>query len=209
MAQRGRTSGRQAGKPAQTSRPVPVRLAPVDITAVTKVVQPAVLEAGYELEDLGVRAVGRRYQVRVVIDGDGGLGLDVIAEVSRAISRALDDAEEAGRELFPGEYQLEVSSPGVDRPLTKPQHWRRNVGRLIKVKVAEKTLTGRLTTADDQGITLEVAGITHRLRFDQLGPGRVQIEFSRLEEISDAEMTEFSDDGEDDGDDGDEVEEER
>jgi ribosome maturation factor RimP len=176
---------------------------------VTKVVQPAVAATGYELEELGVKAVGRRYQVKIVIDGDGGLGLDAIADVSRAISRALDDAEESGRELFPGEYQLEVSSPGVDRPLTKPQHWRRNVGRLIKVKVAEKTLTGRLTAANDQGITLEVSGIAHRLGYAQLGPGRVQIEFSRLEEISDAEMTEFSDDLDDeDGDDGD-VEEER
>ena len=212
MAQRGRTSSRQAGRPAQASRPAPARLAPVDITAVTKVVQAAVLETGYELEDLGVKAVGRRYQVRIVIDGDGSLGLDAIAEVSRAISRALDDAEESGRELFPGEYQLEVSSPGVDRPLTKPQHWRRNVGRLIKVKVAEKTLTGRLTAANDQGITLDVAGISHRLTLDQLGPGRVQIEFSRLDEIPEAEMMEFSDDGEDDdddSDDGDEAEEER
>jgi ribosome maturation factor RimP len=79
------------------------------------------------------------------------------------------------------------------------------VGRLIKVRVAEKTLTGRLTAADDQGITLEVAGIAHRLDFAQLGPGRVQVEFSRMEEISDAEMLEFSDDPQD----GDEVEEER
>jgi ribosome maturation factor RimP len=164
-----------------------------------------VVEAGCDLEELAVKAVGRRYQVKVVIDGDGGLGLDAIAEVSRAISRALDDAEESGRELFPGEYQLEVSSPGVDRPLTKPQHWRRNVGRLIKVKVAEKTLTGRLTAANEQGITLEVSGIAHRLGFSQLGPGRVQIEFSRLEEISDSEMTEFSDDLEED----DDVEEDR
>ncbi|GIH06001.1 hypothetical protein Rhe02_40680 [Rhizocola hellebori] len=205
MAQRGRTSGRQTGKPAPASRPAPPRLAPVDVTALTKVVQPAVIEAGYELEELSAKPVGRRHQVKVVIDGDGGLGLDVIADVSRAISRALDDAEEAGVQLFPGEYQLEVSSPGVDRPLTKPQHWRRNVGRLIKVKVAEKTLTGRLTAANDQGITLEVSGIAHRLGFVQLGPGRVQIEFSRLEEISDAEMTEFSDDLGDDED----VEEER
>ncbi len=204
MAQRGRPSGRQSGKPTQASRPSPPRLTPVDVTSVTKVVQPAVIQTGYELEELGVKAVGRRYQVKVVIDGDGGLGLDAIAEVSRAISRALDDAEESGRELFPGEYQLEVSSPGVDRPLTKPQHWRRNVGRLIKVKVAEKTLTGRLTAANDQGITLEVSGIAHRLGFTGLGPGRVQIEFSRLEEISDSEMTEFSDESEDD-----DVEEER
>jgi ribosome maturation factor RimP len=177
---------------------------------VTKVVQPAVIGAGYELEELGIKAVGRRYQVKIVIDGDGGLGLDAIAEVSRVISRALDDAEDSGREFFPGEYQLEVSSPGVDRPLTKPQHWRRNVGRLIKVKVAEKTLTGRLTAANDQGITLEVSGIAHRLGYAQLGPGRVQIEFSRLEEISEAEMTEFSDDAQDgDGAEGDDLEEER
>jgi ribosome maturation factor RimP len=166
----------------------------VDVANVRSVIETAVLGAGYELEDLAVKPVGRRYLVRAVIDGDGGLGLDAIARVSRAVSQSLDDAESSGRELFPGEYQLEVSSPGVDRPLTKAAHWRRNVGRAVKVKVGDKTLTGRVSTANEQGVTLDVGGVEHRLRLDELGPGRVQIEFSRLEEIADEELEEFADD---------------
>jgi ribosome maturation factor RimP len=182
----------------------------VDVARVRSVIEAAVVGAGYELEDLAVKPVGRRYLVRAVIDGDGGLGLDVIAEVSRAVSRSLDDADEAagaGRELFPGEYQLEVSSPGIDRPLIKVAHWRRNIGRTVKVKVGDKTLTGRVTAANEQGVTLDVGGVVHRLRHDELGPGRVQIEFSRLDEVADEELEEFDDTS--DGDVGDEDEEER
>lgn len=199
MAQRRRPGGRQAARPAVTTR-APVT-APVDVVAVRAIVEPAVLGAGYELDSLSVKPVGRRHLMRVVIDGDGGLGLDVIADVSRVISRALDDAEQTGRQLVPGEYQLEVSSPGVDRPLTKPAHWRRNVGRTVKVKInpsgtGERVYTGRVTAANDDGITLDVEGIAHRFGYDDLGPGRVQIEFNRLDEISDAELEEFDDDEE-------------
>jgi ribosome maturation factor RimP len=191
MAQRGRS---RVSPPARASLP------PVDASKVRSVIEAAVVDAGYELEDLAVKPVGRRHLVRAIIDGDGGLGLDAIAKVSRAVSQALDDAETKGRELLPGEYQLEVSSPGVDRPLTTPAHWRRNVGRTVKVKVGDKTLTGRVSTANEQSVTLDVGGAEHALRFDKLGPGRVQIEFSRLEDIADEELEEFSDVGDDDED---------
>jgi ribosome maturation factor RimP len=171
-------------------------VAPVDVAPIRAVVERAVTGEGYELDSLSVKPVGRRHLVRVTIDGDGGLGLDVIAEVSRAISAALDAAEETGKQLIEGEYQLEVSSPGVDRPLTTPAHWRRNTGRLVKVKSGERVYTGRVVTADGQGITLEVAGVAHRLGYGDLGPGRVQIEFSRLDEVADDELAEFEDEEE-------------
>jgi ribosome maturation factor RimP len=194
MAQKGRFGGRQPGRRSSRAsapaRPVE-RPAPVDVSAVRAVVEPAVLGAGYEVDTLTVKPVGRRQLVKVTIDGDGGLGLDAIADVSRAISQALDAAEETGKQLIGGEYQLEVSSPGVDRPLTTPAHWRRNIGRLVKVKAGERVQTGRVTAADEEGITLEVAGTAHRFGYRDLGPGRVQVEFNRLEEISDAELEEF------------------
>ena len=69
--------------------------------------------------------------------------------MSRAVSAALDAAEEAGDAVVPGEYVLEVSSPGVDRPLTEPRHWRRNVGRLVAVTVTgEGQVTGRVVAAE-------------------------------------------------------------
>jgi ribosome maturation factor RimP len=116
--------------------------------------------------------------VRVLVDADGGINLDDVAVVSRDISAALDAAEEAGGEVLAGEYQLEVGSPGVDRALTEPRHWRRNVGRLVAVR----GLTGRVTAADDNGIVLDVAGTPRELTYAELGPGKVQIEFKRLDE---------------------------
>jgi ribosome maturation factor RimP len=197
VAQKGRVGGRQAQRPDRKSAaPRPVRVAPVDVAPVRAVVEQAVTGEGYELDSLSVKPVGRRHLLRVTIDGDGGLGLDVIADVSRAISAALDAAEETGKQLIEGEYQLEVSSPGVDRPLTTPAHWRRNTGRLVKVKAGERVFTGRVVTADEQGITLDVAGVAHRLDYRDLGPGRVQVEFSRLEEVTDDELAEFEDEEE-------------
>lgn len=182
--------GREAAA-ARQARP-----AVIDVAAIRAVVEPAVAREGYEIDALSVKPVGRRHLVRITIDGDGGLGLDVIADVSRAISAALDAAEETGKQLIEGEYQLEVSSPGVDRPLTTPAHWRRNTGRLVKVKAGERVYTGRVVTADEEGITLEVAGTVHRLDYRDLGPGRVQIEFNRLDEVSDDELAEFEDEEE-------------
>src|SRR5690606_40537576 len=122
------------------------------------VIEPVVVNAGYDLENVSVSRVGRRHIVRVIIDADGGVTLDNVAEVSRAVSKALDAAEEREGELVAGEYQLEVSSPGVDRPLTLPRHWRRNVGRLVRVTAGERQVTGRVIAADDAGVTLDVDG---------------------------------------------------
>jgi ribosome maturation factor RimP len=127
--------------------------------------------------------------VRVLVDADGGINLDGVAVISRAISAALDEAEETGGEVLAGEYQLEVGSPGVDRPLTLPRHWRRNVGRLVTVN----GLTGRVTAADDQGIVLD----DREIGYADLGPGKVQIEFKRLDEADFGDEDDFSDGEED------------
>jgi ribosome maturation factor RimP len=157
------------------------------------VVEPVVGEAGYDLEDLTISRAGRRFVVRVVVDKDGGLDLDAVADMSRAVSAALDAVEESGDELVSGEYQLEVSSPGVDRPLTLPRHWRRNIGRLVKVG----PLTGRVVGVDDAGVMLDVAGERTAIAHGDLGAGRVQVEFNRVDEVADDELAEFDDDDED------------
>jgi ribosome maturation factor RimP len=153
------------------------------------VIEPVVAEAGYDLEDITLSRAGRRHLLRVLVDADGGITLDDIAAVSREISAALDAAEEAGGEVLAGEYQLEVGSPGVDRPLTAPRHWRRNVGRLVTVGGR----TGRVLAADDEGIVLDVDGTSHELAYADLGKGLVQIEFKRLDEA------EFDEDDEGEG----------
>ena len=144
--------------------------------------QPVVSAEGYDLEDLSVTAAGRRSLIRVTVDGDDGIDLDGIATVSRAVSEALDAAEPNGA-AFAGPYVLEVSSPGVDRPLTESRHWRRGVGRLVCVPVGrpgeQVERTGRIFAADEQGLTLDVEGQPCRYGWDEVGTGRIQVEFSR------------------------------
>ncbi|MGY1688300.1 ribosome maturation factor RimP [Geodermatophilus sp. SYSU D00867] len=147
--------------------------------------------AGYDLEELVVTPAGRRSVVRVVVDRDEGVSLDDVAEVSRAVSAVLDEND---GELGRAPYVLEVTSPGVDRPLTEPRHWRRNTGRLVTVTVgpagAAEQVTGRVTAVDDEGVTLAVEpkarpGARKRpptprqVSWAELGSGRVQVEFGR------------------------------
>ncbi|MCU1588339.1 MAG: hypothetical protein JWN31_1832 [Frankiales bacterium] len=141
---------------------------------------PVVEAAGHDLEDVTLSPAGKRQVVRVVVDKDGGSTLDDIAEVSRAVSDVLDTAEEHEPELLGGAYVLEVSSPGVDRRLTLPRHWRRNTGRLVAAILADgSTLTGRVLSADDLEVVLDVDGTEHRLLPAELTSGAVQVEFSR------------------------------
>jgi ribosome maturation factor RimP len=162
--------------------------AKVSSERITALIEPAVTAAGMDLESVRVTIAGRRRLVRVVVDSDHGVSLDDAADVSREVSAALDAADALGE--MP--YTLEVSSPGVDRPLTTPSHWRRAAGRLVKVKVTGKSIVeGRVLTADSDGVTLEVAGARRRFHYGELGgPGTIQIEFGR---VADAELEEFSD----------------
>ncbi|SHM42450.1 ribosome maturation factor RimP [Cryptosporangium aurantiacum] len=143
---------------------------------IVALVEPVVNAAGYDLEEVAVNQAGRRTVVRVVVDTDGGITLDDIAAVSRDVSSALD---EDGSSFGSGPYTLEVTSPGVDRPLTEPRHWRRNVGRLVTVRIGDKSLTARITEVDDQGVHLTDDRGVRTATFAELGPGKVQVEFAR------------------------------
>jgi ribosome maturation factor RimP len=156
-----------------------------------EVIEPVVARQGVDLEEITVRRMGRRYLVRVTVDTDGGVTHDDLSEVSRAVSAALDEAEERSGDITPGPYTLEVSSPGVDRPLTQPRHWHRNVGRLVSVRVAGRPVTGRVIATDARGVSLDVDGSRVDATFEELGPGRVQVEFTRLAELTDEELGEF------------------
>jgi ribosome maturation factor RimP len=146
-------------------------MSPLSPARLRELVEPVVVEAGYDLEDLGVTKAGRRSVVRVVVDADGGVDLDAVAEVSRAISRSLDEADPLGEQP----YVLEVTSPGVDRPLTHPRHWKRNVGR----KVTAGDVTGRIREVTDDGVVIDVKGDVETISFDDLPQGQVVVEFSR------------------------------
>jgi len=172
-------------------------------------IEPVVEQAGYDLEELVVTPAGRRSVVRVVVDREQGVTLDDIAEVSRAVSEVLDANDDGmGRP-----YVLEVTSPGVDRPLTERRHWQRNIGRLVTVTVGPAggtdEITGRVTGVDDAGVALAVEARgkpgakkrppTPRLvPWAQLGAGRVQVEFGRADDVADEIVDDAGDDIEDD-----------
>jgi ribosome maturation factor RimP len=131
---------------------------------------------GLDLEAVDLSSAGKRRVLRVAIDKDGGVTMDDIADATREVSRVLDETDAMG----PQAYTLEVSSPGVDRPLTLPRHWRRNTGRLVKVVLDEgDPVTGRITGTDDTGAVLDVDGAEHRVDYAAVKKAKIQIEFKK------------------------------
>jgi ribosome maturation factor RimP len=162
-----------------------------------ELVAPEVAAVGYDLEDLSVTAAGKRSVVRVVVDKDGGVTLDDVADVSRTISDVLDRVDETDPGLLGATYVLEVSSPGVDRPLTEPRHWRRNVRRLVAATLRDGApVTGRVVAADEQGVTLDVDGTEQVLAYADLVRGNVQVEFGLKDEPLDEVDEELDDEDE-------------
>jgi ribosome maturation factor RimP len=158
----------------QRHAPKPSQPGSVDEGRIADVIRPVIAIAGMDLESVRVSAAGRRRLLRVVVDSDRGVSLDDAATISRRLSAVLDAAPVMGD--FP--YTLEVSSPGVDRPLTDPRHWRRAVGRLVKVTAADAgPISGRVLAADSDGVTLDVAGDHRRFGYAALGAGAIQVEF--------------------------------
>ena len=117
---------------------------------------------GLDLEAVDLTSAGKRRVLRVAIDKDGGVTMDDIADATREVSRLLDETDVMGQQA----YTLEVSSPGVDRPLSLPRHWRRNTGRLVKVALREgESVTGRITGSEEEGAVLEIGGSKRRVDY--------------------------------------------
>jgi ribosome maturation factor RimP len=137
---------------------------------------PPLLEIGLDLEAVEVTPAGRRRVLKVAVDKDGGVTLDDVAEATKELSGLLDDSDVMGEQP----YTLEVTSPGVDRPLTLPRHWRRNLGRLVKVTMIDGgTVTGRVERQDDETVTLDVDGTPRAVAYADVAKAFVQVEFNR------------------------------
>jgi ribosome maturation factor RimP len=181
--------------------------APSRPAELTELLDPVVGGAGFVLEKVTVTPAGRRRVVRVVVDlpedAVGAMSLDQAADVTRAVSTALDDAGAFGEQP----YLLEVGSPGVDRPLTEPRHWRRSRTRLVQVDVTgedgtARRVTGRVVEAGAAGVVLVVdeKGAAERLEvpWDRLGTGAVQVEFDRKDAPADEDDEDLDDEPDDD-----------
>ena len=138
---------------------------------------------GLDVEAIDLTPAGKRRLLRVAVDKDGGVTLDDIAEATKEVSRLLDESDVMGE--MP--YTLEVTSRGVDRPLTLPRHWRRNEDRLVKATLTDgSTLTGRILSSSEDSATLDVSGEQHEVAYADVAKALVQIEFNRKTDRSDS-----------------------
>jgi len=136
-------------------------------------------QMGVDLEDVEVTRAGRRDLVRIVVDRDGGIDLDLVAAVSSRVSELLDSAPLA--DVLDGAYVLEVTSPGIDRPLTQTRHWRRAVDRLVRAELRDGSVVeGRIVEVPDDGqVDLLVDGERRTVPLEEIARAVVQVEFNR------------------------------
>lgn len=152
----------------------------------TALIEAPLTGIGLDLEAVELTNAGKRSVLRVAVDQDGGISMDDIADATRLVSELLDGSDVMGQ----APYTLEVSSPGVDRPLTLPRHWRRNVDRLVKVTLADGgTLTGRIVRSDEEAVVLRTddkAPESQRtVAFADIKKAKIEIEFKAFEGFDD------------------------
>lgn len=141
---------------------------------IADLVAPIVAGLGADLESVGLRRAGRRTVAVITVDADGGISLDDVAALSQRISVVMDEADVMGQ----APYTLEVTSPGVHRPLTLPRHWRRAATRLVKVTMTDgQQITGRVLGSDDTAAVLEVDGAERSVPYTEVAKAVVQVEF--------------------------------
>ena len=130
---------------------------------------------GVELDDLTLSKAGNRRVLDVVVDADEPIDLDRLAEISRAVSESLDESDIMGT----APYVMEVGTRGVGRPLTKPAHWRRNVGRLVKISGDAVSAAGRIMSFDDPTVVINIKGQPRKFDISTIARAVIEVEFSR------------------------------
>lgn len=150
---------------------------------IAELITPALHQAGYFLEDINLVTPGNHRILTVIVDGEIALNLDQVTAASKLVSELIDDAPFMGETPF----TLEVTSPGIDRPLTLPRHFAKNVSRLLKVtKNDGEVITGRISSNTDSDVTLEVS-LKKEIKevvlpFVEIKRAVVEIEFNRKDE---------------------------
>jgi ribosome maturation factor RimP len=150
---------------------------------ISELVTPALTQAGYFLEDINIVTPGQHRIVTVIVDGESALNLDQVTVASKLVSELLDEATFMGETPF----TLEVTSPGIDRPLTLPRHFAKNVTRLLKVVKSDgEVVTGRIASNSDLEVTLTVTEKKTTsdvvVAIADIKRATVEIEFNRKDE---------------------------
>lgn len=150
---------------------------------IEELIAPALQQAGYFLEDINIISPGSHRIVTVIVDGESALNLDQVTAASKLVSELMDDAPFMGDTPF----TLEVTSPGIDRPLTLPRHFAKNVTRLLKVTTTDgEVITGRITSNSESDVTLSVVEKKETkevvVALADIKRAVVEIEFNRKDE---------------------------
>ena len=140
---------------------------------VAAVITPAIQALGFYVEDISITSAGRRSMLTVIVDGDTHLSLDQVTVATKAISEIVENLPTLGNNPF----TLEVTSPGLDRPLTKPRHWRKNKDRLIKIVLNDgKEITGRINDSTDDEVIVD----EQKIAFVDIKRATLEIEFKQV-----------------------------
>ena len=140
---------------------------------ISAVITPALSDLGFYLEDITITSAGRRSMLTVIVDGDTHLSLDQVTVATKAISEIVENIQSLGQAPF----TLEVTSPGLDRPLTKPRHWRKNIDRLVKIVLLDgKEVKGRVKDATEISATVDEQVV----KFSDIKRATLEIEFKQV-----------------------------
>jgi len=140
---------------------------------ISAAVTPALSALGFYLEDVTITSAGRRSMLTIIVDGDTHLSLDQVTSATKAISEIVESLQSLGDTPF----TLEVTSPGLDRPLTKPRHWRKNIDRLVKVVLLDgNEIKGRIKATSEDGATVDQSEIN----FTEIKRASLEVEFKQV-----------------------------
>jgi ribosome maturation factor RimP len=140
---------------------------------ISAAVTPALSTLGFYLEDVTITSAGRRSMLTIIVDGDTHLSLDQVTSATKAISEIVERLQSLGDTPF----TLEVTSPGLDRPLTKSRHWRKNIDRLVKVVLLDgKEIKGRIKAASEDSATVDQSEIN----FTEIKRASLEVEFKQV-----------------------------
>ena len=140
---------------------------------ISAAITPALSDLGFYLEDITITSAGRRSMITVIVDGDTHLSLDQVTVATKAISEIVENIQSLGQAPF----TLEVTSPGLDRPLTKPRHWRKNIDRLVKIVLLDgKEIKGRVKDATEISATVDEQVV----KFSDIKRATLEIEFKQV-----------------------------
>lgn len=151
----------------------------IPVSELTELLDPVVSAFSFDLDDIEITRSGGQRILDVTIDGDSGVNLDEVAEVSRAISEFLDNSNAMGDEP----YVLEVGTRGISKPLTKPIHWSRNVGRLVNVAGDAINAIGRIVEFEDPIVTLDIKGKSRTISIQEISRANIEVEFKRCQKM--------------------------